>query len=355
MSGPLVGMLGADVPRELVLAAGGQPVRLPARPGPATTPDRDEARRLLGAVDEPAVDVLADLLTGRLDHVAGLLVSRDRDAWLRVFYVVRALRETRPDLPAVHLVDVVHLPRRASLRYTERQLHRCAEVLVRWTGTPVDADALAAAARATTGVRGALGRLQDARRSGLVSGTEAWQRFAAADEETPEDAVRAVDDLLRRAADRDALPGRPLFLSGSTQHDDSVHATLEAGGWRVVGEDHDPGALALTVELSEPPRHDTSSWLQVLAAGYARRGPDAPTATAADRAAWAVAEAERGGARAVLHYVRRHDEAPLWDLPSLRARADATGLAVAALRDQGTEPDGAALEASLTALAERTG
>lgn len=351
----VVGVVGADVPRELVLAAGGYPVRLhgdphiPQGPGSAVAL-HTRAAQLLGAVDEPAVLLLARILSGELNFLTGIVISREREASLRLYYVLRELAQRTSGLPPVHLIDLLHLPRPATAAYNRAQVRRLVNVLPRWTGQSPDATTVATAVRQCAAVRDQLHRAQQARIDRKISGIEALRLFAAA--ETLEPAVAQeiintrIDDSQTRCAH--AAPG--LFLSGSPHEADTVYAAIEDSGWQVVGEDHDRGLLALTIDVHPAPDGDFDGQLAALAAAYGCRGPEATTASALERSRWAAATVRRTQARAVLSYVRRHDEAPLWDFPHLRAIAQAEGVPAVLLRDQGPGPDPVQLQQTLDAL-----
>ncbi|GAT88391.1 benzoyl-CoA reductase/2-hydroxyglutaryl-CoA dehydratase subunit BcrC/BadD/HgdB [Paenarthrobacter nicotinovorans] len=93
----VVGFVGADVPRELIASAGAQPLRLHSQSGP---PSEDAVRLLGEATDPMAHSILNQVLANELDFLTGILLSRDCEASLHLFYVLRQLaaagRECRP-------------------------------------------------------------------------------------------------------------------------------------------------------------------------------------------------------------------------------------------------------------------
>ncbi|SHG15795.1 2-hydroxyacyl-CoA dehydratase family protein [Geodermatophilus nigrescens] len=327
---PVVGYVGADVPGELVEAAGACPVRLSGIPGRTSA----EADRLLGAAVDPAVSsVLAQLLDGDWRFLTGLVVSRDSQASLALFYVLRELRRLEPglQLPPVHLLDLLHLPRASTTRYDAARVAQLAEVLAGWTGTAVTGDGLARAVAGARRVRSLLRdaqRLRRADRPGL-SGTTALHVHGAVTAMPGAEAAERLGELLAAAAAGPALPARPrLFLTGSAQDHDRLYVAVEDEGWHVVGEDHDRGDLALTV--------DVPGWAGTdeIARAYQHRGPAAATSSIRAHAEWTAAEAAACRADLLLAVVREHDEAPAWDLPVQRERAAALGIGTAALLRQ---------------------
>lgn len=353
----VVGVVGADVPRELVLATGGYPVRLHGE-SPASQDAGSvmalhaRAAQLLGSTDEPTVQLLARILSGELSFLAGIAVSRERDANLRLYYVLRELAAHTPGLPPVHLVDLLHLPRPATAAYNRAQVRRLIGVLRRWTGRSADPTTVASVVQQCTSVREQLHRVQHARIDRRISGTEALHLFAAAETLEPAVARDVINARVIDAQSRQACAAPGLFLSGSPHETDIVYAAIEDSGWQVVGEDHDRGSLALTIDVHPAPEGDLHSQLDALAAAYGRRGPDATTASASERARWADAKVRHTRAEAVLSYVRRHDEASLWDHPRLRASTQAEGVPAVLLRDQGADPDAAQLRRALGSLAK---
>jgi hypothetical protein len=344
---PVIGVVGADVPRELVLAAGALPVRLhAARPTNSTpintAPDAARspqaarsagyrrAAELLGATEEAAVELLGRILDGELAFLTGLLVSHDRDSSLRIFQVLRELAKADPTLPPVHLIDLLHLPRASTETYNLAQVRRAAGVLGEWTGAPLQAAALARAIEETTAVRGALLAAHAARIDGLLAGSTALRLFAAAETLPPAAALDLVKRTLAEASaasrpgppgGNDAGPAPTVFLSGSAQETDVLYRSIEAAGWQVVGEDHHRGLLATTIRIETDDTGTLDELLGALARGYGLRGPDSATASAADHASWTVAEARRAGADAILCWVHERDDAPRWDFPRLREAA----------------------------------
>ncbi|WP_343937472.1 2-hydroxyacyl-CoA dehydratase family protein, partial [Pseudonocardia zijingensis] len=137
---PVAGYVGADVPVEVLTAAGFLPVRLTGDPGaPSEAGDRYLGRGL----DPVARSVLTRLLDGAYGPLDALVVSHDCEASLRLFYAVRELHRIEPGigLPPVQLVDVLHLPHRTTTRYVLAKIRQLRAQVERWSGrTVTDAD-----------------------------------------------------------------------------------------------------------------------------------------------------------------------------------------------------------------------
>ena len=127
-------MLGWTVPRELIVAAGMLPVRLaPQRVAEAS---QDPAFVLPGLGPE-TTRVARALLSGQLGWLDGLVIGRDSEDYLRLFYVLRELRRTgaAPAGPAVAFFDLLRLPLRTSAVYNRLRARELAQTLGRWAGT----------------------------------------------------------------------------------------------------------------------------------------------------------------------------------------------------------------------------
>lgn len=311
----IVGFVGTDVPRELIVAAGAVPLRLHSRPGFASP----EAKELLGeAIDPVAHSILGQILAGDLDFLAGIAFSRDCSASLQQFYVARQLAAARASLPPAHLVDLLHLPRESTLEYDRREVHRFAKTLGAWTGREVSAGSLREAIVSYSELRERLRETQKLRRAGRLSGTSSLHLFAAAEALHPQDALGLIDRAALERADAPEADGLRIFFSGSSQDTDAVYASLEALGTNIVGEDHDWGQLQLTVSADPDASDQVEGLLDELARAYHSAGPAAATSAMAERARWSVDQACFAGVEMVLCFTRAFDDAPAWDYPLQR-------------------------------------
>ncbi|MCO7193727.1 2-hydroxyacyl-CoA dehydratase family protein [Pseudonocardia sp. McavD-2-B] len=315
---PVAGHVGADVPVELLTAAGYRPLRLSGSP----EEDASAGRRLLGGgLDPVAHSVLTRLLDGAYGPLDVLVVSRDCEASLRLFYVLRELRRVEPSvaLPPVHLVDVLHLPHRTTTRYVLAKVRGLRTWLGERSGRPVGDDALAAAVVAHDRVRGLLRAVGDLRSARRLTGTEFLRVVDAACALPPGRAAELLTTLVEELPTRDPRPGHPVHLTGSSHDGTSVYAALESAGLLVVGEDHDRGDLLVSRDVGTP-GHPAGLEL-ALAERYQANGPSAARSSIAERATHTAARLHARGAAGLLGYVREHDDAPPWDWPAQRAAA----------------------------------
>lgn len=321
MSATRIGVVGADVPRQIVLACGAVPVRIL---GSWTGAVSQESTELLGATDAVAARVLNEILSGAHDELAGLVVCNDSMADLRVYYVLRILAERgRVPFP-VHFLDAPRGGGDHRRRFVSHQYERLAAFTSGITGHQADATSLADAAAREAALGEALEAVRGRRRERVLSGATALRAYRAAAQLSPEDALERIADLVRSAVEpveRDesaepAAAGVPVYVTGSSHPDTTVYTELEAAGAVVVGEDHDAGDAAW---IGDPV---TAATLEEacarLADRHAVRPPAAARSLSSERTDHLLAETERCGAAGVVALVRDLDDGPVWDLADHR-------------------------------------
>jgi hypothetical protein len=275
-----LGYVGADVPRELVEAAGQLPLRL----APVSGVDRAFADRVLGpGVDEPTRAVLAGLLEGAYP-IERVVLCHDSDHTVRLYTSLRRLATTLD----VWFLDLLHLPRATTEAYDRARLVELAD----WLGADDPREAIAAANRTR-----ALGdRLAELRRAGRIGGTDALALLRAGTTMT----AAAYEELLARALDEPAPASRrrSVLLLGSDHHDDTVYAAVEELGATVVAETHSWGEPLLAGRVDEE-----GDPLDALVRHYRPRPRTQPAA-----------------ADVQLAWIGRGDETIAWTLPHERRR-----------------------------------
>jgi benzoyl-CoA reductase/2-hydroxyglutaryl-CoA dehydratase subunit BcrC/BadD/HgdB len=311
---PVIAYVGHDVPVELVTAAGAVPVRLAGQPGTDVT----VGETYLGpGVDRWARSVLTRLLAGEYGPLDRLLVARDCEASLRLFYAIRELRRVDPSstLPETYLVDLLHLPHWTTTRYNRVRVAELVTVLARWTGARLTPDAIAAAITLHDERRRLLRAVSALRRSDppRLTGVQALAAYGA---------VLPVEEHIQllRELEGATVDGRTrVFLTGSAHDTADVYRGVEEAGHVVVGEDHDWGDLQAIRSVGEPT-------LDALVERYQYNGPTAARASIVDRAAHTARAAVECGADIVVSYVRAGDDAPPWDFPAQAEALRAVGV-----------------------------
>lgn len=336
----VIGIVGNDVPRQLLLAVHARPHRLT---GSWAHDVDDEAAELLGAADAVTVRVLAELRALR-DDLDALIICNDSQSHLRLFYALRALGG---DLP-LHLLDMPGGRSTPARRFAHGQYRALVGFCAAVTGRRPDTASLRAAAADEQTLGRALTRLRDARRATppRCTGARALEVHLDASRSQPGDAVARVD----RACDGDPVLGVRVHMTGSSHPDPSVYREIEEHGCVIVGEDHDTGDRAW---LGEAVLADSlDDVIAGLVDAHFARVPASAGAFSAVRAELTTTMAVQERAEVVVAFIRDLDEAPLWDLADQRAALDGQRLA---LVDRTHIAPGAQSSAARELAAEITG
>ena len=321
----VAGYVGADVPQELLAAAGFRPLRL----APVEVASRERADRFLGeGVDEPVRLVLAGLLEGRYP-IDCLVVCHDSDHTVRLFTALRALALADPGLPLppVLLFDLLHLPAATTAAYDRDRVAELAAALGEQAGTPLGEDTLRGAIAAANESRRLLGRLDLLRRRGGLRGSELLAAVAAATAMPAGELNALLEAVLAETAPPPATAARRVYLLGSPHDAPDVDEALEDAGAAVVGESHTWGSIwfdGLVDEVGEP--------LRALAARHHLGSALGRRHDSVERGRRAAAAAAAAGAEVALAWHRRSDEHLAWALPEERRAFAAHGIPVVALR-----------------------
>jgi len=333
-----------------VMAAGFQPVRLTGDPG-AATPAGD---RYLGpTVDGDRRSQFQLLLDGAYGDLDGVVIARDGENFVRLFYALRALRKmASPEaakVPPLHFYDLLHMQRPASAHYNRVRTQQLGEVLGRWSGKAVEDDALRGAIAACNENRTRLAALERLRTGDAIrlSGTEALQLAITSRLMPKAEHSALVERITAQANGRPAIAGKRVFVTGSGHDHTAFYELVEGLGAVIVGDDHEWGDRSFAGLVDET----TTDPIQALSERYHRAPPIGAKYSVAERAAYTADRARRAGAQGVIAYIKTGDPGPRWDVPAQRAALGDVPLLM--LDDQGyglDSPD--ALKASVTAFVE---
>lgn len=330
----VVGVVGATVPIELVVAAGAYPLTVaPLAGGPTPAADRYLERHF----DDDVRATLEALLGGVYDWLDLLVIPRTSDGYLELYYVLKEVVRlgAGPGIPPLHLYDLLHGRNDANRAYGLQRTRELRSRLAAATGVDITDDALRAASAAVNAQRDAVRRVLETRREPEqgITGVDALTVIGAGRFLEP-DAHR--DLVLRYLAEaRPALGTRPrlLVVPGAPLSDLRLHRVLEAAGGIVVAEDDAWGARSAGRDVAE-----TGDPLEAVFDKYFLDVPSPRVAPAAARDEWLHAELARGGFDAVVFYIPPSDHWFGWDYPRLRGLADAAGLPSLLLRDLDAAP-----------------
>lgn len=293
--------LGTDAPREYLMAAGFQPIRLspgPARPTPRA--DRAMGARGLGVR-------CRRLLERILDSAVPVLITAADMEQTQLFAVLRELaRLGEETIPPLHLLDLAHLDRPAARDYNRARLTRLGAWLETLGGRTPDDAALRHAIAASAAQVEAMGRIAELRKDACIVGTDALKLVGAAAMLPPEAALSA----LRAVTGDAALSGPRLFVTGTAHEDAALYALIERQGAVIVGENHGWGMAAMVAPAA------AADPLEALSAPLLRAAPMEVSADRTGQHAAAAIHAAR--ASHVLHLTIGDDEAAPWDVAALR-------------------------------------
>lgn len=328
---PVVAYLGADVPGEVLTAAGFVPFRLASRPGATRLADRYHGP----GIDPVAVSLLDRLLAGEAAEAAGLVLSADNEGLVRLFLYLREIRrlEPRSTLPRFTFFDLVHLPHRTSAVYNRDRLDALVAELSAWAGRPVSDEDLRAAAAVHDRVRELIRAVNTRLRAGAegprLTGAEALAVIGASFVTSPPRWAALTEDLLDSADQLPVRHGTRVFLTGCAHDHPRVYQLLESLGAVVVGEDHDWGALA-----GESAVGTGREIHAALVRARSRQAPASAGHSATVRAAQTARMAAACHAELVVAWARPHDDAPPWDVPAQRAALESVGIPLLAVPAQ---------------------
>ena len=306
----VVGMASADLPAELIVAAGALPVSLPALADTAT-PLAD--RYLESSFSPGAKSIVDQWLAGRFDFMDAVVFPRANDSLQRTYYYVCELRRRGLAAgPAPLLYDIAKIPRRASANHSYEATRRLAHDL----GT--DSRALAAAIQQRNGRRKLLRELRDLRLSAAAGINGRWaERIARlADAFEAMEFDQALTQWMQVSVG--GWRGARLLLAGSAPPDDRLHDAVETGGGRIVDEfgDHALDRLGDDIAVENP--------LAAIASHHA----ELPTGSRSFKS-WPDslrARARAAQVQGVILWAIEEDESLVWSVPGICAALAAEGI-----------------------------
>ncbi|HTW98753.1 MAG TPA: 2-hydroxyacyl-CoA dehydratase family protein [Acidimicrobiales bacterium] len=342
----VIGLVGGDVPREPVLAAGLLPVDLDPALLAADCHDLPPGLQLA----DPAAAVCSAILAGRLAGLDGLVVGRGSDCFVKLFHVLRELaRRGRAGLPALHFHDRLVLASPSADAYNRRRLSELVATLATWSGRRVGDAELVSAIAQRNAVAAAVRSVDRLRRGNEPSmlASEVLALAGAARRLPPIEACNLLDEALRGrspsappAPPSQPQPSQPqpsqprprpgalrLVLSGSDHDHLALYDELESSGALVVGEDHGWGARVWALDADE-----SGEPLSALLERDGRLAPAPARGGIAGRVQDVLATLARDRGSAILQLVVGDDEAPGWETPALAAAAGQAGAGFATVR-----------------------
>jgi hypothetical protein len=341
-----VGLVGGDVPVELVLAAGALPVQLPAF-ADAATPLAD--KYLESGFALASRSIVEQWLTGRFDHFESVVFSRANDGAQRLYYYLCELqRRGVARGPRPLLYDLAKIPRATSVAHTLESTRRLAAEL------GADARHFGASIALRNRRRALFAQLAELRASTTVPDGAGVERLARASDLGPAAAFDAsLANWLRDAADSAGAAGASgaiqavsqaqsprvrIALMGSAPPSDVLHSAVAEAGGCIVDEigDHSLTRLGSAIPSDVEPLAAIAAHYQTLALG---------PRSFQDRAAELVQRALTARVDGVILWLLEEDEALVWDVPPIRRLLDGAALPLLCLTRRRWDAQDGTLEA----------
>jgi len=312
-------MLGDDVPEEVILASGMQPVRLTGYYG--ERPNADKYLEIsFGAVWRGLFEALVN---GTYDDVMDhLVMSNSSDLILKLYYYLLQLKKIEPQryIPDIHYIDYSLISRdyrsqRRNIRETEEFISRAED----WSGKKISETALIEAAQLCNEHRQAL-RSFSALRYGedcRITGVEAISAIGGSFFLEKKEAAELLNELAAIAASWPKVDAARIYYTGSLQENTELYEKIGAAGGNVISEDKlfgDRYADA-DVNLSLP-------ITEAVTLRYQFRFPSSERAFVRERAVCIPERLSEVGAQAMIIFMNHNDESYIWDFPKQKEQLD---------------------------------
>ncbi len=320
--GRAIGLVGPDIPFELIIAAGAFPLQLSSaddRPTP-------HADRHFEPSFPPFVKFVAEQwMTGQLDFLSAVIFSRASDSIQRCYYYLSNLRDSEyPDAPVPLIFDIAKIPRAASLSHTHQAIRTLAREVSADLARVRDAIAL------RDQRRGLFARLAAARRSQEAPSGALCAKILRTADTFP---VNEFDIQMTSwlAEPRPTFTGPRVLLAGTDPMDDWIHEAVEQVGGRIVAEVGEHG-----IERLGPPIGPSADPVYSLAQHY--HFLNGSPRSFVDPAVQLTRCATEYGVDAAILWLAEEDEVMPWQVPALKATLAHLGVPFLILARQG-RPD----------------
>ena len=320
--GTVVGYFLNSVPEELIVAAGCFPVRLRGEPN-LRSPLAE--RYMEEYMDGEVRSIFGALLEQRFDFVNLLVIPRNSEVYLQLYYFLLEIPKWEPNirLPALHLFDLLQTPNSTTLKYVTGRLHALADRLNALNVKQITTESLSQAIARTNAKRALLQRASALWHSATpaLSGVDALAIISAASCMGHDDFTNALSSLLAEPPPPSRERKPRLLLKGSPQSDARTTAMIERLGGAVVAHDHlwgDRTYESLIPERSEPWSAVTRHY------GLSIPSPrEYPQSKADERFLRLVERAQVDG---VIFFHDEWDDTLGWEYPDQKKALDARGI-----------------------------
>lgn len=330
--GKVVGQMGADVPDEIIMAAGMLPVRVYADPDKELKYTEIYLERAFEPSIRATFEKVVDGTYAKLfDYLA---VSHTSDFELRMWLYLREMRrsERQMNLPPVEFVDWLWARRRLYQEENKEVVKRFRETVEKWVAHPITDDEIKAAAAVCNDDRNALHQIAALRRAQKprVNGSEAAVITGSSFFMDRAAHAKLVRQIALDVQGWPELEGHRVFVTGTAQESTDLYDAIEACGCVVVGEDHNWGDRAFDRDT----RTDIDP-VRAIVDRYMLRQISTCKAPVAERTKSLFNAVASCVADGVIFYLHEHDESASWDYPEQKKALEETGVkTVAFFRQQ---------------------
>jgi benzoyl-CoA reductase/2-hydroxyglutaryl-CoA dehydratase subunit BcrC/BadD/HgdB len=258
---PLVGIVGATVPIELIFAAGAYPLPLTGR-----AQDWSRVSELIEIENEPEVKSLfLQALDGDFNICDFMVIATTSDGNRCLFQYLQEIgrQGVVSDLPSITQFDLLLGRGEEIRRYSRTALEQLELRVSALTGNAIREGVLRSQLLRSNEIRALQRRLSHLRYAGCVTGVQAMQALSAAKYTEPDAYKTQLADALT-CADAKTHIGRPrvLVISAAPLYHLELHELIESCGALVVVEDDEwgPRRAAVDFDMTEAPREALFSW-----------------------------------------------------------------------------------------------
>lgn len=330
--GQVVGYLGADVPEELLSAAGFFPLRITGDP----TRDTPLAHQYVPRTFNPLVrSIFNRLLDGTYAFLDHLIIANSAEALVRVFVYLREVKrvEARAGIHDVYFFEFLHTRFHKSMVYNRERLCELKKQLEQWSGKPFTDDALRDAIVECNENRKLLQEIARLRIESRISGVDALAIIGSSMWMQKTEHNRLLRELLNHADQLVPRSGVRLFVEGSQLDHTWFYDIVESCNATIVAEDNDWGNRAFDTLVDE-----TTAPLDAIADRHFFKAPSSSKSTVQDRVEYCVRQAIEAKADGVIFFLLAGEDPPAWDYPEQRNALEARGIRTVCLDQQPYAP-----------------
>ena len=305
---------GADIPEEMILAAGMYPFPLTSFYG-----ERPAAEKYLEYSFGPLWKGMWESLVADYKGLAKYIVfCSSSDMYLKLFNYVRTLRIYEPELGLpepkyvdLELVDKVYKAQERN----ERELGYLKDQLEAWSGNQITEEKLLAAIDLCNEYRDALTQFAELRKAEncRVLGSEALVVFGGSMFMEKAEAIKLVKEVTEEAKAWPLAEGNRVYFIGSRQETTEVYDLAEEQGLNIVGEDSDMGDRMFQQNIGK-----AYTAISAIVERIMHRMPSSEKGRVKLRAEWVDRRLEETNANALITWMNKNDEAYVWDQKTLR-------------------------------------